>query len=87
MSAWWSYSESQTGFKDDQYTAHVQQAGAETDPGRLKQLLDQLNDYLLDQSFVMVLRASSSMVLTSQKVHGLRFTRQQAVHWTNVWLG
>jgi peptide/nickel transport system substrate-binding protein len=87
MSAWWSYSASQTGFKDDQYTALVQQAAAETDPGRLKQFLDQLNDYLLDQSFVMVLCALPSMILSSKNVHGLRFTRHQGVDWTNAWLG
>ncbi|MBV9579031.1 MAG: ABC transporter substrate-binding protein [Chloroflexi bacterium] len=87
MSAWWSYSASQTGFKDDQYTALVQSASVTTDAGQLKLQLSQLNDYLLDQSFVMVLCASPSLMLTNTNVHGLRFTRHQGVDWTNAWLG
>ena len=87
MSAWWSYSASQTGFQRRPVHRARPAGRRRADTGRLKQLLDQLNEYLLDQSFVMVVCASPAMLLTSQKVHGLHFTRHGGVDWSNTWLG
>ena len=48
----WGPTQNNTGFRNDQYTALVNQAGVETDPTKQKQIYSQLNDLLLDQTFV-----------------------------------
>ncbi len=51
----WGPTQNNTGFRNDQYTALANQAGLEVDPAKQKQIYTQLNDLLLDQSFVTTL--------------------------------
>ncbi|MCA1644656.1 MAG: ABC transporter substrate-binding protein [Chloroflexi bacterium] len=86
MSAWWSYSVGQTGFKDPQYEQLVATIGTEPDTAKRTALYGQLNDYLLDQSFAMVLSPSPSRMLARANVQGIRFHHHEAVDFSSTWL-
>jgi peptide/nickel transport system substrate-binding protein len=86
MSAWWSYASSGTGFRDDHYTQVVTSIAAETDAARRKQLMSQLNDFLLDQSFVMVIVPNPAKVVVRANVNGVGFTGHESLDLTSAWL-
>ncbi|HLZ26817.1 MAG TPA: ABC transporter substrate-binding protein [Chloroflexota bacterium] len=86
MSAWWSYSVGQTGFKDPQYEQLVTTIGTEPDAAKRSALYGQLNDFLLDQSFAMVLAPAPSRMLTRANVQGVRFHHHEAVDFSATWL-
>ena len=86
LSAWWSYASSSTGFKDDQYTKLVTGIAAESDTARRKQLMSQLNDYLLDQSFVMVIVPNPAKVVVRSNVKGVGYTAHESLNLTGAWL-
>jgi len=86
LSAWWSYASSGTGFKSDQYTQMVTGIAAESDAARRKQLMSQLNDYLLDQSFVMVIVPNPAKVVVRSNVKGVAYTGHESLDLTSTWL-
>jgi ABC-type oligopeptide transport system substrate-binding subunit len=86
MSAWWSYSVGQTGFKDPRYEQLVTTNGTEPDGARRSVLYAQLNDYLLDQSFAMVLSPLPVRTLARANVQGVRFHHHEAVDFSSTWL-
>lgn len=86
LSAWWSYASSGTGFRDDHYTQQVTDIAAETDTARRKQLMSQLNDYLLDQSFVMVIVPNPAKVVVRANVKGVGYTGHESLDLTSAWL-
>ncbi|MBV9581643.1 MAG: hypothetical protein JO057_23950, partial [Chloroflexi bacterium] len=83
MSAWWSYSVGQTGFKDPQYEQLVTSIGSEPDATKRATLYGQLNDFLLDQSFVMVVSPAPSHILARANVQGIRFFHHEALDFTS----
>jgi len=86
MSAWWSYSVGQTGFKDPQYEQLVTSIGTEPDSTKRTPLYGQLNDYLLDQSFVMVVSPAPPHLLARSNVQGIRFFQHEALDFSSTWL-
>ena len=86
MSAWWSYSVGQTGFKDPQYEQLVTTIGTEPDASKRTALYGQLNDFLLDQSFAMVIAPQPPRLLARTNVQDLRFLGHEALDFTNAWL-
>jgi peptide/nickel transport system substrate-binding protein len=86
MSAWWSYSVGQTGFKDPQYEQLVTTIGTEPDAAKRSALYGQLNDFLLDQSFAMVVSPAPPRLLARANVQGLRFLQHEALDFTSAWL-
>jgi peptide/nickel transport system substrate-binding protein len=86
MSAWWSYSVGQTGFKDPQYEQLVTAIGTEPDPARRGTLYGQLNDFLLDQSFAMVISPNPPRLLARANVQGVRFNAHEGLDFTAAWL-
>jgi peptide/nickel transport system substrate-binding protein len=86
LSAWWSYASSSTGFKNDQYTQLVTGIAAESDAARRKQLMSQLNDYLLDQSFVMVIVPNPAKVVVRGNVKGVGYTGHESLDLTSAWM-
>jgi ABC-type transport system substrate-binding protein len=69
----------QTGFVNDQYTQFVNAMAVETDPARQKTLYGQLNDLLLDQCFLMPIMSAVPSVLTSAKVQGITYFRNEGI--------
>jgi len=86
MSAWWSYSVGQTGFKDPQYEQLVTTIGTEPDAAKRGALYGQLNDFLLDQSFAMVISPNPPRLLARTNVQGLRHLAHEALDFTSAWL-
>jgi peptide/nickel transport system substrate-binding protein len=86
MSAWWSYSVGQTGFKDPQYEQLVTTIGTEPDAAKRTALYGQLNDFLLDQSFAMVISPNPPRLLARANVQGLRYAQHEALDFTSTWL-
>ena len=83
---WWSYSVGQTGFKDPSYEQLVTSIGTEPYGGKRSALYGQLNDFLLDQSFAMVVSPQPSRLLARANVQGIRFFRHEAVDYSATWL-
>jgi peptide/nickel transport system substrate-binding protein len=74
------------GFKDDAYTLLVNQVVTETDPTRQRVLYSQLNDYYLDQSWVLPIVRNPEHVTARANVHGLRYDAHQALVPAEMWL-
>ena len=58
----------------------------ETDPNKQRALNSQLNDYLLDQSFVQHIVPVPERVGAQKNIRGLRFDFQPALVLGEVWM-
>ncbi|HEV7664710.1 MAG TPA: ABC transporter substrate-binding protein [Chloroflexota bacterium] len=74
------------GFKDDAYTQLASQVLAEIDPARQRVLYEQLNDYVLDQSWVMPVTQNPPHLVARSAVRGLRYDAHEALVLSDVWL-
>jgi peptide/nickel transport system substrate-binding protein len=59
------------GFKDDRYTQLITSAAAEPDSTKRKALYSQINDILLDESFVMVVSTYPPKIVASAKARDI----------------
>jgi peptide/nickel transport system substrate-binding protein len=74
------------GFKSDEYARLVNQVLVSTDPSTQRLLYSQLNDYLLDQSFVLPVTQSPQHLAARANVRGLRYDAHEALVLSEVWL-
>ncbi len=74
------------GFKSDTFTNLVQQVNTEVDPARLKQLYAQLNDVILDESFVMYMSPYLLLMLARAGVHDVVPNLHGGWAYTDAWL-
>jgi peptide/nickel transport system substrate-binding protein len=74
------------GFKDDTYRALVDRVLTATDPDSQTTLYRELNDYLLDQSWVLPITQSPSKIAARANVRGLRYDQHDALVLSDVWL-
>jgi ABC-type oligopeptide transport system substrate-binding subunit len=72
--------------KDDAYTRLVNQILAVADPASQKLLYAQLNDYWLDQSWVLPVTQNPPRVAARANVRGLRYDAHEALVLSDVWL-
>jgi peptide/nickel transport system substrate-binding protein len=77
----------QTGFVNDLYTQLVNSIAVETDPTKQKQLYGQLNDLLLDQCFLMPIMSVIPSVLTSAKVQGISYFKNEGIDMRQATVG
>ncbi|MBV9600820.1 MAG: ABC transporter substrate-binding protein [Chloroflexi bacterium] len=82
----WDPFNNNEGFKSDTYAQLVAAAGTEVDPVKQKQIYSQLNDLVLDESFVVVVASSPQIMMTTAKVHGLLPTYHASFAFTDTWL-
>jgi ABC-type transport system substrate-binding protein len=77
-----------SNFTDDTYKQLVAATGSETDQTKLKQVYSQLNDIILDQSFVMYLSPIPLVMVALKNVHDVTPNMHDGA-WleTNTWLG
>jgi peptide/nickel transport system substrate-binding protein len=75
-----------SGFKDDAYTQLVNRVVTETDPAKQRQLYNQLNDYYLDQSWVLHIVQNPEHAAAQSNVRGLRYDARPALVLADVWL-
>jgi peptide/nickel transport system substrate-binding protein len=76
-----------SGYKNDRYDQLVKAAGAEADPAKRKQIFSDLNDLLLDESFIAIVSSQTVSVLTQAAVNGVAHSMHEAVIWTDAWKG
>jgi peptide/nickel transport system substrate-binding protein len=76
------------GYKNDTYTQLVASAASEPDPAKRKTIYAQINDIILEDSFVMVITNYPPKMVASSKVHDLVSpTSVPSFFWlTDVWL-
>jgi len=87
LSRYWNPQVNASGFKNDQYAQLITQAAGEPDLAKRKQIYSMMNDFLLDQSFVIPLAPQPPTVVTTANVHGIRHTIHEALYYTDTWLG
>jgi peptide/nickel transport system substrate-binding protein len=76
-----------SGFKSERYSQLVEALSTELDPAKRKQLYNQFNDLMLDESFVIGISAYPTNVVTTTKVRDVRYTMHEALTFTEAWLG
>jgi peptide/nickel transport system substrate-binding protein len=76
----------QGNFKDATYTQLVRQVVTDTDLIRQRVLYQQLNDFYLDQCWVLPIIPNPQRVAATNAVHGLRYDAHQALVTAEVWL-
>ncbi|MBV9578407.1 MAG: ABC transporter substrate-binding protein [Chloroflexi bacterium] len=60
-----------SGWKNDQWTQLVTSLITETDPTRRSTLTSQMNDFVLDQSWIFPIASSPSILVSTHKLQGL----------------
>ena len=86
LSTLYSPKSNNSGFEDDAYTQLVDQLVATTDTSKLSQLYRELNDYWLDQSWVIPVTQSPQKVAARANVHGPRYDGHDALVLSETWL-
>jgi peptide/nickel transport system substrate-binding protein len=74
-------------FKDETYSRLIAQASAETDPEKRKALYSQVNDILLDESFIMVLAGAPPTLVAHSSVKGIEPSAHDGFYYDNVSFG
>ncbi len=75
-----------SAFKSDQYVQLITQGATETDPAKLKQVYSQLNDLVLDESFVYLITISPPTYLARTNVQGVHWTAHESLWYADAWL-
>ncbi len=75
-----------TGNNNGRFSQFVASAGVELDPAKRKQIYNDLNDMILDESAIMVLCPNASRVMTSSHVNGVRWRFNEVAVWAETWL-
>jgi peptide/nickel transport system substrate-binding protein len=73
-------------FQDDRYAQLIAAASAEPDATKRKALYAQLNDILLDESFIMVLAGSPPTLVARSNVHGIEASAHDGFYYHDAWL-
>jgi peptide/nickel transport system substrate-binding protein len=82
----WGPLTNNTGYHNDRYTDLVNQSGLEVDPVRQKQIYAQLNDMLLDQTFVTPMAPNPPRVVLRSGVKGVTYSAHEGFVYTSAWL-
>ena len=74
-------------FQSDTYSQLIASASAEPDAGKRKALYSQLNDILLDESFIMVLAGAPPTLIARSNVNGIEPSAHDGFYYENTWIG
>jgi peptide/nickel transport system substrate-binding protein len=75
-----------SAFKSERYEQLVRAVGAEPDQAKRKQIFSDLNDVLLDESFVAIVSSKTVSAVAKASVNGMAHSMHEAVIWTDAWL-
>jgi peptide/nickel transport system substrate-binding protein len=75
-----------SAFKDERFSKLVAEAGTETNQARLKQVYSEINDIILNESFVMFLSPNWLIMLARAGVHDITVNLHGGWHFTDTWL-
>jgi ABC-type transport system substrate-binding protein len=87
FSVYWLLQNNAEAFDSDQYRQLLGAAGSEPDASKRKQLYSQLNDFVLDQSFVMMMNSNPETFLARSNVHGQSYNMHQGLQMHQLWKG
>ena len=73
-------------FSDDKFTQMVTVPATEPDPAKRKALYSQINDYILDQAFILPLSLYPNLTATKASVHDLSYDLVPRLNLTDVWV-
>jgi peptide/nickel transport system substrate-binding protein len=85
VSPGWRVYPNNDGFNDPMWAQLVNDVNTETDPAKQKQLLSDINDYVLDQCFTYAVSNNPVWWVTTAKFHGLNPTLHQGFLWTDAY--
>jgi peptide/nickel transport system substrate-binding protein len=74
------------GFDTPEWKDIVTQVSTEPDPAKQKALFGRMNDYILDQSWMIVASGVPYSNLTRSNVHGMEPTQHASFSYTHTWL-
>jgi peptide/nickel transport system substrate-binding protein len=74
-------------FDNADYKKLIADASVETDVSKRKALYSQLNDFLLDQCFMITICSNPTLLAFTQKVHGIEPSLHEGFYYYNAWLG
>jgi peptide/nickel transport system substrate-binding protein len=86
LSRTFGYASNSTNFYDDKWTALAKAPATEPDPAKRKQMYNEINDYLLDQAFTLVITAYPDIVFMRPNVMDLKYFLSTATNDRNIWL-
>jgi ABC-type transport system substrate-binding protein len=86
LSRTFGYASNVSGFYDDQWTALASGVATEPDPNKRKQMYDQINDYLLDQSWVMTITPYPDIDVLRPNVMDMKYFLSTATNDRNIWM-
>jgi peptide/nickel transport system substrate-binding protein len=86
LSRTFGYASNASGFYDDQWTQLASGVATEPDAAKRKQMYSQINDFLLDQSFAMVITPYPDIVAIKPNVMDLKYFLSTATNDRNIWL-
>jgi peptide/nickel transport system substrate-binding protein len=84
ISRHWNIGSNAEGFSNDQYRQLVNNISTEPDAANRKPLYAQLNDFLLDQQFVIVVTSNPSSVVSQSNVHNMQWDMHGARKYAEV---
>ena len=86
LSRTFGYASNAAGYYDDRWTQLAAGVATEPDPGKRKALYGQINDYLLDASFAMVITAYPDIDIMRPNVSDMKYFLSTATNDRNIWL-
>jgi peptide/nickel transport system substrate-binding protein len=86
ISRHWNIGSNAEGFTSDQYRQIVNSLATEANAAKRKPLYDQLNDFILDEQFVIVVVSNPSAVVTRANVQNVQWDLHGARKYAEMWL-
>jgi ABC-type transport system substrate-binding protein len=83
----WRVFPNNEGFDTAEWKNIVAQVSTEPDRSRRSEVFARMNEYILDQSWIIVTSTLPYSNLTRSNVHGMEPTQHASFLYTNTWLG
>jgi peptide/nickel transport system substrate-binding protein len=87
FSIYWQLQNNAENFDSDAYRQLIIAASTETDQAKRKQVFAQINDFLLDQSFVIIAGVNPEVFAARATVQGLKYDIRAGMGLADAWIG
>jgi peptide/nickel transport system substrate-binding protein len=79
-------SNNNSGYTSEKYAALITAGASETDPAKLKEIYNQLNDILLEDAFVWMVTIAPPTLLARTNVQGVQWTAHESPWYVDTWI-
>ena len=86
LSRIWNPQLNLSGFESDRYSQLIASSQTEPDAAKRRQLYSQINDILIDESFVMVTAPLKRIIATRANLRGADFRINESATYSEMWL-